>query len=242
MKFINANHLTFATQMSGKGEPLLFLGGTGSDLRKQPTPIDSLLVDDFTVLMFDQRGMGQSDKPAGPYSMEDYTNDAAALMDAVGWQSAHTVGYSFGGMVAQELAIRFSQKVRTLSLVVSTAGGEGGSSYPIHEFLDLPPIDAANRSLEVADLSFTPQWQQDNPMASRQRIENIAKNMTQFIAEPGALIGLKTQPGARAKHDTYDRLHNIQAPTLVLAGKRDGQSPAAFQKKCHCVYRIQHLK
>lgn len=231
MKFIDANNVSFATQISGKGEPLLFLGGTGSDLRKKPNPLDSLLVEYFTVLMFDQRGMGQSDKPQGPYSMADYANDAAAVMTAAGWDSAHVAGYSFGGMVAQELAIRFPEKVRTLSLVVSAAGGEGGSSYPIHEFVDLPPYEAALKGLQVADLSFTPEWQQDNPIAAQQRIENTVINATKYIGEPNALSGLKAQLGARAEHNTYDRLENIQAPTLVLAGDRDGQAPADVQKK-----------
>jgi len=230
MQLVNANGLNFVVEIAGKGEPLLFLGGTGSDLRKKPNPLDSVLAQYFTVLMFDQRGMGQSDKPVGPYSMADYANDAAAILDFFGWDSAHVAGYSFGGMVAQELAIRFPEKVRSLSLVVSAAGGEGGSSYPIHEFIDLPPRDAAIKSLEVADQSFTRQWRQDNPLEAQQRIENTMVNATKFIGEPNALLGLKAQLGARAEHNTYDRLHLISAPTMVLAGDRDGQAPASIQK------------
>lgn len=231
MKFVKANGLTFAIESCGKGEPLLFLGGTGSDLRKRPNVLDSLLVDDFNVLTFDQRGMGQSSKPEGPYTMENYAQDAAAVMDVIGWRSAHVAGYSFGGMVAQELAIRFPKKIRSLSLIVSAAGGEGGSSYPIHEFIDLPPEEAARKGLQVADQQFTQQWQQKNPIDAQQRISDTMENATKYLDESGAREGLKSQLMARASHDTYNRLHHIEAPTLILAGDRDGQAPVGVQKK-----------
>ena len=71
--------------------------------------------------------------------MADFADDAAALLDAVGWDDCLVLGISFGGMVAQEVAIRHPERVRRLVLACTSAGGEGGASYPLHELVDLSP-------------------------------------------------------------------------------------------------------
>jgi pimeloyl-ACP methyl ester carboxylesterase len=73
---------------------------------------DSPLADKFTILAYDQRGLGQTDKPDIPYAMGDYANDAAGLLESQGWTSSYVIGVSFGGMVAQELAIRHKAYVK----------------------------------------------------------------------------------------------------------------------------------
>ena len=94
----------------------MFIGGTGSDLRRPETQFWPALALDFDVLAYDQRGMGQSekpnesDKPDQPYAMADYADDAAALMAHRERAQAHVIGVSFGGMVAQELALRHPAK------------------------------------------------------------------------------------------------------------------------------------
>jgi pimeloyl-ACP methyl ester carboxylesterase len=100
---------------------LLYITGTGADLRKQPNPLGSPLAGQFDLLTYDQRGLGRTDKPDGPYTMAQYAEDAANLLDAVGWQSCNVMGVSFGGMVAQELAIRFPAKVNKLVLCCCSA-------------------------------------------------------------------------------------------------------------------------
>ncbi len=106
MSFIRLGDIDFCYNTEGSGPRLLKIWGTGGDLRRLPTEFDRRLADRFTVLAFDQRGMGRSGKPARDYTMADYADDAAGLMDALGWDSAAVLGYSFGGMVAQELALR----------------------------------------------------------------------------------------------------------------------------------------
>lgn len=216
--------------MAGSGPNLLFLTGSNADLRKKNTPLNSPLIDQFTVLSFDQRGMGQSDKPDCDYAMKDYAADAVAIMDALEWDCVYVVGYSFGGMVAQEIAIGFPERVEQLALLATTAGGAGGSSYPIHTFVNLEPGEHARQSLEVSDLSFTREWQQNNPKETEQRIADRVRNHGLFADEPGSKKGTARQLAARAQHDTYDRLPLITQRTLVLAGDRDGQAPMEAQK------------
>ena len=72
-------------EIHGAGPRLLFINGSGGDLRQKPNLFDGPLVDHFEVLAYDQRGLGRTDVPEGPYSMADYGEDAAALLEAVGW-------------------------------------------------------------------------------------------------------------------------------------------------------------
>lgn len=230
LETVRANGLDFHVGVAGCGSRLLFLTGSNGDLRLVNTPLNSPLVDDFEVLTFDQRGMGQSSKPDRPYSMLEYAEDAIAILDAIGWGQVKVVGYSFGGMVAQEMAIRWPERISRLALVATTAGGAGGLSYPIHEFIDLEPRDRARRSIEVADTRFTTAWQEANPDEANTRIETKMVAQSQFSSEPGAAIGTARQLAARAQHDTYDRLHKISQPTLVLGGHQDGQAPLVSQQ------------
>lgn len=231
MDLIKANSLEFMVDSAGAGAPLLFIGGTGGDLRRKPNGLDSILSSKFEVVLFDQRGMGQSAKPDGPYSILDYAEDALAIMAVFGWPSAHIAGFSFGGMVAQEMAIRFPDQVRSLTLIATTAGGAGGSSYPVHELNHLAPYEGARKGLEIADKSFTKRWQNAHPVEANARIEASIATQAEYINEPGAKTGLAAQLNARSLHDTYDRLPQISAPTLVLAGLLDGQAPMDAQQK-----------
>lgn len=228
-EFVQANGLKFHVGVAGVGPGLLFLSGTNSDLRRENTPLTSPLIDHFTVLAFDQRGMGQSDKPDQPYTMQHYAEDAAAILDVMGWSSAKVVGYSFGGMVAQELAIGWPTQVSRLVLVATTAGGAGGSSYPLHQLEALEPEERARKAIEIADLSFTKEWQAANPEDATLRIKQKMIAQHQYADEPGAAAGAARQLAARAEHNTFDRLMKISQPTLVLGGDRDGQAPLAAQ-------------
>lgn len=225
MQRIDANGISIMTAKAGSGPRLLYISGTGGDLRQPNAALNLPLVDHFEVLAYDQRGLAQTDKPPGPYSMAGYATDAVAVMDAHGWDHAHIVGYSFGGMVAQELAIRHPERVDKLVLGATSAGGPGGSSFALHTLQDLAPRERARRAMEISDLSFTPEWQQANPEQAEARLSARVAQVTRFAGEPRHRDGERAQLEARSHHDTYDRLDQNKSPTLVLAGSRDGQAP-----------------
>ncbi len=213
-------------EVAGEGPPVLFISGTGGDLRTRPGPFDSPLARRCTLAAYDQRGLGQSDKPDGPYTMADYADDAARLLDVLGWERAGVLGVSFGGMVAQEVALRHPSRVERLVLCCTSPGG-AAASYPLHELEDLPDKERAARRLALADTRCDEAWQAEHPdevaavLAYRRQSEELSR------ADPAAAAGARRQLEARSGHDCGDRLHAIACPTLVCAGRYDGIAPLA---------------
>lgn len=229
MTYVLANGLQFYCEQMGQGPRLLFISGTGSDLRVKPNMFDGPLVKSFEVLGYDQRGLGQSDKPDHPYSMADYADDAAALMVALGWDRAHVMGVSFGGMVAQELAIRHPQKIDRLVLACTSPGGAGGASFPFHEIGHLTGEARARHMIPISDTRRDAAWAAANPDLHAQFIAMAAADP--YAAEPGRAMGAQRQLEARAAHNTWERLKEITCPTLVAGGRYDGVALPATQER-----------
>lgn len=220
MPFAAVNGLQLYFERAGEGPPLLFISGTGGDLRVRPNQLDGPFPKAFDMLTWDQRGLGRSDKPDVPYSMADYAGDAAALMTRQGWESAHVVGVSFGGMVAQELALRHPGRVRRLVLACTSPGGAGGASYPFHEIEHLKGEARARHLLPISDTRRDAAWAAANPALYAQLIAMSASDP--YADEAGHAAGAHRQLEARAAHDTWERLGQISAPTLVAGGRYDG--------------------
>lgn len=162
MPFITVNNIELYYEISGQGSRLLYISGTGADLRNKPNIFESPPADNFEILAFDQRGLGQSSRPDIRYTMEDYANDAAVLTYALGWEHCNVVGVSFGGMVAQELALRHSNCVDRMVLCCTSSGGAGGHSYPFHEMSNLPNDEFDSLSVAINDTRQDAQWQRQN--------------------------------------------------------------------------------
>lgn len=221
MPLAHANGIQLYYELAGSGDRLLFISGTGADLRRSPRLTDVPAFAEFELLQFDQRGLGQSEVPEGPYTMADYGNDAAALLDAVGWDDCLVVGVSFGGMVAQELAIRHPELVRRLVLACTSAGGSGGASYPLHELVGLDAEASIATRLELIDTRWDEAWRQGNPDTVRMIVDGFG--LEEGGEGPGE--GPLRQLEARSHHDTAGRVGLIRCPTLVCGGIYDGIAP-----------------
>jgi 3-oxoadipate enol-lactonase len=191
-------------ERAGSGPPLLSISGSGSSLAESlPNP----LAEHFDVASYDHRGLGRSDAPDEPVTMADFASDALELADALGWETFAVLGVSFGGMVAQHLAVLAPSRVRRLALACTSAGGAGGSSYPLHE----------RPSPEVmASLIDT------RPEVAASLVALFASRTTE-PREPGYTHQLE----ARRHHDVWDQLPLITAPTFVGSGRYDGIAPVA---------------
>jgi 3-oxoadipate enol-lactonase len=218
-------------EIHGAGPRLLFIGGSGGDLRQKPGVFDGPLVRQFEVLSYDQRGLGQSDTPAGPYTMQDYGEDAAALLDAVGWDRCLVMGVSFGGMVAQEFVSRFPDRAKRLVLACTSSGGAGGASYPLHELQDLSDQDRILHMIGISDTRNDAAWREANPEALASLID-FAKRRAGTAAganEAEPALGQRLQFEARAGHDTYARLADFALPVYICGGHFDGIAPPENQ-------------
>jgi 3-oxoadipate enol-lactonase len=220
MATARAGDLDIYYERQGEGPPLLFISGTGGDLRAKPNVFDGPLVKRFDVLGYDQRGLGRTSKPDLPYSMADYADDAAALMDAVGWESALVMGASFGGMVAQELVLRHPRRVQRLVLACTSPGGAGGASYPFHQIDDMEREARSRLLIGVSDTRRDAAWAAANPEPYETFVAMGAADP--YADEPGRRMGARRQLEARAGHDTWDRLSQIDCPVMIAAGKYDG--------------------
>ena len=222
---IRANGIDVYYERTGDGARLLFLNGSGSTLATSALLI-APFAERFDVLAHDQRGLGRTGIPPGPYTMADYAADAIALLDALQWDRCRVVGVSFGGMVAQELAVTVPERVERLALCCTSPGGAGGASYPLHEMAALTADERAETSVRLLDTRFDAEWLATHP-ADRGLAEMMAARRADSTASSEAVRGEAEQLQARARHDVCDRLHLVTAPTLVACGRYDGIAPVA---------------
>src|SRR5215831_17514249 len=163
MTFAKLDGLDFYYERTGTGAPLLFISGTGGDLRVKPNVMDGPFPKNFDTIAYDQRGLGRSAKPDAVYTMADYADDAARLMDFAGWENANVVGVSFGGMVAQEFVLRHPKKVKRLVLCCTSPGGKGGASYPFHKIDHMGREERARHMIGISDTRRDEGWVKANP-------------------------------------------------------------------------------
>lgn len=207
----------------GSGPQLLYCNGSGASLRSV-RPLLNVLSAQFDLLAFDYRGMGDSDPVTEPYTMADVAADVAGLLDTVGWQRTALVGLSFGGMVAQEFAVTFPDRVSRLALLSTSPGGEF-ASYPLDTLAELPAEERSARSLKLSDRRWAPEWLAAHP---DQAAMVAAYTAAAPAEETGAQItGRLLQMQARRGFDATDRLHRVACPTFVGSGRFDDIAPLA---------------
>jgi pimeloyl-ACP methyl ester carboxylesterase len=222
--FASANGIRLFYERAGNGPTTLFLNGSGATLATT-RPLVHALAARVEVVAHDQRGLGRSAVPPGPYTMADYAADALALADAVGWGTFRLVGMSFGGMVAQEVAATAPHRVERLALLCTSPGGVGGSSYPLHELADLDPGTRAETFRRLLDTRFSDSWLEAHP--SDRALVDVIAGRTTGRTTAAARRGEAEQLQARRHHDVWDRLTRVDCPTLVAAGCFDGIAPLA---------------
>jgi pimeloyl-ACP methyl ester carboxylesterase len=205
-----------AYEQRGGGPPLLLVHGLGYDHHGWG-PLPALLDRDFRLVLVDNRGVGESDAPEGPYSIAGLAADAVAVLGAAGIDRAHVVGVSLGGFVAQELAISHADRVDRLVLLSTSPGGP--NQYPM-------PAETVE--------SFRAYMRLERDAALRQAVENslgdrAVRERPDLVDEVYAyrverappLEPWQAQLTAGTEFDSFDRLPAIAAPTLALTGGAD---------------------
>ncbi len=221
MPFANINGINLHYEIRGIGPRILYIHGIGADLKNPIGIFNSPLPQYFTVLAFDPRGLGESDSPTVSCSIADFADDAAGLAEAAGWDSCHVLGVSMGGMIAQELALRHPSLVDRLVLGVTNGGGSNSGPRVVDKMFDMP----TSEKLKLSDLRKDEAWAAANPEMVRSFEEQSKATKEALYTNPSLIRGYNNQVNAVLRHDTFDRLPQIKAPTLVFGGRYDGSCP-----------------
>ena len=197
----------------GKGDPLLLIMGLGYPsiawYRTRP-----VLSKEFRTIAFDDRGVGKSEMPPGPYPIPLMASDAAAVLDAAGVESAHVFGISMGGMIAQEFALLYPKRVRSLILGCTAAGGPNAvRSEP--EATQMLMARGAMTAEEAARAAVPFIYDPGTPQSL---IEEDIEKRRPWFPHPDAY---NAQLQGIFAWEAYSRLSNISAPTLVIHGEGD---------------------
>jgi 3-oxoadipate enol-lactonase len=207
----------------GSGEPLLLIQGMSGTRFAWGEPFLSALEQHFDCVVFDNRGIGDSADAAGPFTTEELAEDALTVMAAAGLETAHVLGISMGGMVAQQLALKAPERLRTLTLGCTYPGGEGSSlADPADAQVLLEAMASGNLETlfqAMYEINLSPGFRADDA--------NYApfKEMAQALPARQATVQLQLQ--AVVGHDAQARLAEIATPTLVIHGTADKMIPVA---------------
>jgi 3-oxoadipate enol-lactonase len=201
-----------AYEVIGTGPPVLLIQGLGYGGRGWGPALD-LLAEDFAVAAFDNRGFGASDVPPGPYTTEELAEDARAVLDAAGFERAHVVAASLGGMAAQELALAHPQRLDRLVLACTTPGVRG---YAMPARTMSLMLEAPTMPPDVALRRFV-----ENALGDGSSPELVERIVAYRTTNPPDLGGWQAQAAAGATHDALERLGRIDAPTLIVHGTKD---------------------
>jgi len=220
MPMANVNGININYRVEGQGEPLIMIMGFGSAKNNWRFQT-GLFKKYYRTITFDNRGVGKSDKPTGPYTINMMADDTVGLMDYLGIEKAHIIGTSMGGMIAQELAIKLPEKVDKLVLASTFAGRDETSGFSSEaskalEVYDRSPHDETviRRLCDIlVDLTL-------NKRLYRILAIPLMKIMIR-LSDPSMINGLVGQLDAVLAHDAADRLRLIKVPTLVITGTDD---------------------
>jgi pimeloyl-ACP methyl ester carboxylesterase len=224
MPFARLNGIERYYQETGSGDALLLINGlTGTCLGWEP--LVPSLAKHFRVITSDNRGVGRSSAPPGPYTTRQMADDAAALLAHLGVSRAHVVGSSMGGMIAQELALAYPQLVDRLVLYGTFARPRRAIWDPWLSFVVQMKerLDPAAVTLGWLPWLYTP--------AFFEQPEQVEAVLAWQEPYPGPAHGIAAQAEAVRHHDTLDRLSLITAPTLVLVGAEDVVTPVYYAQE-----------
>ena len=223
MPTVKVGDINIYYEIHGQGEPLVLIMGFGSNSGQWFRQIPGLS-QEYRVFAFDNRGTGRSDKPDIPYTMQMLAQDIAGLLEALAIDAAHICGVSMGGMIAQEFALRYPERVNCLILGCTTCGGshttvpdEEAMTY-LFDMERLQRLTPEERAREGLPFLCSQAFIDSNPDIVEQFIAKSVEDVT-------PLHGFIRQAEAIMTHDTCDRLPQIKAPTLVISGNADRLVP-----------------
>lgn len=220
---ININYLIDGAD-TGKGT-IVLINGLADDLLSWGFQVPALTEAGYRVLRFDNRGIGQTDKPAGPYTSRQLADDAKGLVDALGFKDFHLMGVSMGGMVAEEYALAYGRDLKSLTLACTYGKADPFCQTMFAMWADL--AKAVSVPFVMRDVSlwaFTAPFFEDRP--------NDASEFAAAMATLDmSLDAYLAQLAVIQAHDALDRAAHIKVPAMVIAGEEDILIPVRLSQK-----------
>jgi 3-oxoadipate enol-lactonase len=224
------DRLNINYRLEGDGpETIVLVNGLADDLETWSDQVPALLESGYRVLRFDNRGIGLSDTPIGPYTTAMFAADAKALVDHLELSDFHLVGVSMGGMIAQEYALAHPTDLRSVTLACTYAAPGPFCSRMFGLWEDMAPVMGVPAVMrDVTVWAFTPEFFETRPDDAVE-FETAMRYMNQPVpAYLAQLHSIQT-------HDATDRLGSLAVPTLVLAGETDILIPVALSRRLHAL-------
>jgi len=219
-------------EVEGRGRHVTLLHGVGSHLQAWDSVVAALR-DEFTLLRYDLRGHGKSGKPPGPYALDDYVADLAALLDAQSVDRTTLVGFSFGAMIAPAFTVRHPKRVHALGIVRAVAGRTPEQRAAVVKRADELAQGGATMTVNAAiERWFTPEFRARNPEIIERQIQRVLGNDS---------VGYAAAYRVFAESDVIDDLHKISCPTLVMTGEHDSGSTPEMARAIHKRIAGSHL-
>jgi pimeloyl-ACP methyl ester carboxylesterase len=212
-----------AVTIAGTGPPLLLIPGLGAT-RVVFDPLVPWLTPHFTVVVYDQRGIGGSQATAGPFTTEHLGDDAAAVLDGVGIERATVLGASFGGMVAQQLAVRHPERLGALVLAATGPGSAHLAREPDRAAAEALLGKGARTPEDAYRIACTVLYSRG---FQDEHADFIERQVRDRARRPIAPRVFQAQLAASRGHDAWEGLPSIACPTLVMHGGEDAVMPLA---------------
>ena len=226
MPKIKINDFELYYELNGAGAPLILISGLGYSLWQWHKMVP-FLAEHFQVITFDNRGVGQSDKPADLYTAQLLAADTVGLLNALEIEKAIVMGHSMGGFIAQAVALDFPHKVEKLILCSTNFGGPRHVPVTAEAMKVLTDVssDPLTRFKNGLAVSTAPGWAEKNPQTIEEWINWRVVNPIEPASYQAQLaIGLALLPEAAAFENQLSR---INIPTLILFGAHDKVVPPA---------------
>ena len=230
MPFEHLNGIDIHYQVDGEGEQaVLLVNGLADDLTTWMYQVPALVSAGYQVVTFDNRGIGASSAPAGPYSAGLLAADAKALVDHLGLADIHLMGVSMGGMIAQQYALDHPADLRSLTLACTYSAPGAFCSRMFSMWADIATVLGV--PFVMRDVTL---WAFTVPFFEQREAELVEFETAMRYLDMSVPAYL-AQLAVIQQHDTTGRLHEIQVPTLVLAGEDDILIPTALSHELHAL-------
>ncbi len=223
MPTIKAGEINLEYYVEGAGPPLLMVMGFAGQANSWGEPIMSRLRERFTCIRFSNRGTGASDRPEAPTTIRMMTDDAVALLDALDIKRAHVFGISMGGMISQEIVLNYAERVNGLVLGCTTPGWSHGQTASPEVSAAMVPEPGLSREEQVR--KFWPVV--CAPAFIESSAEFLEEVLVTSLKQATPIDTLMKQGVAIQAFDSFDRLSQIRAPTLIIHGDIDRLVPPA---------------